>query len=472
MRASYLAPLVAVAVVVTACTSAPDALPTTTTTTTTTIVLNVRSTAESPVVVGTGVDDAVAEGLRSELDVLRSRAEQLRGLGFIGPPRIALLEPAAFDDRRNDYLTERFNPADLAIESRLLQLLGLAVTTDEVTTAIRQATAAPATAYYDPSAGELVVRAERAALDEGSRSVVVRELVLLLTDQYHSHAARAGELTAAGRLDEALALETLAAADAMHAQLRYVDGLPATERAAAVRSIDVPVAAAPETVAVQLSFAAEEGLPFVDARLADGGLAALDAAYEQPLTTELILHPDRYAAGEGVLEIPVPADDLAGYQVQQAGTMGELRLRSLLVGALLPGMATQTASGWGADRFAVLTTPEEIAFIYTFRGDTVRDAFEVAQAFLDHATWVMVLAEPVAAGGGVEFLGPAPVAPSPTDDEAGAAEGDEGEAPDTTVVAPPTGPYVFVDREGDGLVVVIASTVAAGRQLRGMVAIP
>jgi hypothetical protein len=304
-------------------------------------------------------------------------------------------------------------------------------------------------AFYDTTTRELVVDASSGDLGPGGRSVIVREMTAMLTDQYHDHSGRVAELTADGRYDEALALASLATADALYTQLRYLDGLSSDDRQAAVATFPVSYAPGPEFLADQLAFPSEAALAFVGWALTGGGLPALDAAYGPGLTTEQLLHPSRQAAGEGVLDIDVPEFDVTGYRVVDEGTFGELRLEGLLSASLTPGFQTQVGDGWGADRFALLAAADDIAFVYTFRGDSANDTYEVAQAFLDHATLVMGMAEPVSAAGGAEFVGRA---------------GAEGE--------PPDGPYVFVDRDGDGLVVVIATTTAAGRLLRDQVSPP
>ena len=131
-------------------------------------------------------------------------------------------------------------------------------------------------------------------------------------------------------------------------------------------------------------------------------------------------------------EIEVALD---GYRVADQGSLGEMGLRSILAEALPPDMLTQTADGWGADEAVTLVdnSAGEAAWVYSFKGDSVDDTVEVAQGFLDHAEQVLGQSALVA-GGGVEYVGD---------------------------------PYVFVDREDDGLVVVIASSVDAGRSAGG-----
>ena len=444
--------VLAFALVVAACTDDP-AEPATTAATTTTIGIDVQTEVESAVTVGEGVDGAEADALVAELDELRTTTEVLRGLGFLSAPQIVVLTADDFSQRRDAYLDASLDAPSLARDTEFLQTFGLLQPSEDLRATLVRASSAPVNAYYDEAAGELVVAAS-GELDAVGQSVVVREFVRVLTDQYHRYGARVGEYGTSGFGDEATALETLATSDALYFQLLYLEDRPSADQAAAAGVDAFGDAPAPAFLASELAFAGDVGLGFVAWLLQDGGIAALDAAYgAERLTTEHLYHPARFAAGEGVLEIPEPVAEVEGYGVHDAGTMGELGLRSLLSAALSPGMLTQTADGWGADRFVMLADLDDVALVYTYRGDSIDDTVEVAQAFLDHAAFVMQMAEPRAVAGGIEYVGLAD-APPP-------AEG-----------AAPPGPYVFVDRSGDGLVVIVSEDPATGAELRNQVSAP
>jgi hypothetical protein len=305
--------------------------------------------------------------------------------------------------------------------------------------------AGPAVAVYDPAAEELVVSASADPWGPHQRSVVVRELVRALVDEYHRYGDRVAALTAEGRYDEADALAGLAAADATFFQLVYLQELPEQEQAQAAAARPVTTVDLPDAVNVELSFPYEAGIPFIEALIDDGGLAGLDAAYgAEPLTTEHLRQPTRFLATEGIREVAPVAATPTGYTAADAGSWGEASLTALLTQALSPGILTQTVDGWGGDQFGLYEAGANIAFVYSFRGDTVEDAVEVAQGFLDHADFVMELDGPFEAGGGLEYIG---------------QSGSES-------------PYVFVDRDGEGLVVVIADELSTGRFLRDSVPVP
>lgn len=399
--------------------------------------------AETPpasVEVDAAVDGDVAERMLDELEDLKSTVETMRGLPFLDPPRIRIVTAEQLATRHGAAVDATLDRAEVDDNTRLLRMLGLLGSGQDLRALLAELAAETPAALYDPVAGALVVGASPDELGPTARSVVVRGLVQVLADQYHRVTARTGNLTRAGRFDEAAALGALFEADATYFQLVYVQGLPEADRVVVAGAAPAPPANLPSVLAEQLTLTAERGIAFVEAMVRHGGTGQVDAAYEAtPLTTEGLLHPERLLAGEPSQTVPAIELALDGYRVVARGTLGEMGLRSLLVDALDPEILTQTADGWGADHSVLLFGGADTAWVYAYRADSVDDAVEVAQGFLDHATGVLGLTEAVPARGGLEYSG---------------------------------GPYVFVDREGDGLAVVIASDVAAGQTLRDLVVIP
>jgi hypothetical protein len=96
------------------------------------------------------------------------------------------------------------------------------------------------------------------------------------------------------------------------------------------------------------------GLNFAVSLYQVGGFALLDKAFAHPpQTTEQVLHPTKYVAGE--LAIPVRTPTVPpGYKRVAQGTLGELGTRAFL-STCLSGSARvkAAASGWGGDAYAV-----------------------------------------------------------------------------------------------------------------------
>lgn len=83
------------------------------------------STAAPTVTVGAGVDPEVADRLVGEVDDLITATEQLRGLEFLATPTITILSTAELADRVAADVADELVPEDLAVDTRVYQLLGL-----------------------------------------------------------------------------------------------------------------------------------------------------------------------------------------------------------------------------------------------------------------------------------------------------------------------------------------------------------
>ncbi|MBM3121584.1 MAG: hypothetical protein FJZ97_05285 [Chloroflexi bacterium] len=139
-------------------------------------------------------------------------------------------------------------------------------------------------------------------------------------------------------------------------------------------------------ISAWLGFPAEAGLAFVRTRYLAGGWAAVDAAHaDPPLSSEQILHPERYP--KDAPRSP-DLDDLSpalgdGWTTTDSGVLGEWRTLLALRAYLEPDEAEKAAAGWGGDRYAILAGPASgaAAWLLLTRWDTVRDAHEFFGAF-------------------------------------------------------------------------------------------
>lgn len=145
-------------------------------------------------------------------------------------------------------------------------------------------------------------------------------------------------------------------------------------------------AGVPDILTRELTFPYEAGLAFVLAIWNEGGWEAVNAAFANPPTTsEQIIHPAKYLAGEGMAEIGATAsiDDAAWVQTWQT-SLGEFYLREFLLSlGALTGSANRTAAGWGADSYAVWRNGDQRAFSLRLIFDTEADLQEFVDLFDD-----------------------------------------------------------------------------------------
>ncbi len=133
-----------------------------------------------------------------------------------------------------------------------------------------------------------------------------------------------------------------------------------------------------------------DGQNFVETLIAEGGYELLNEAYTNPpVSTEHILHPERYLAGDMPVEVTladVTPEAVADWERVYDRRLGEYYLRYYLDRHLGALDAMTAASGWGGDRYHIYYNPqtEERAFVMKIVWDTAQDADEFAQAMAEY----------------------------------------------------------------------------------------
>ena len=130
-------------------------------------------------------------------------------------------------------------------------------------------------------------------------------------------------------------------------------------------------ARAPLVVREALIFPYLDGAEFMHWWETRGPKDTLPYGPRMPVSTEQILHPDRYARGDTPVALAFPADSAVVYE----DALGESEIRVLL--AALAGsdeVQTVVPLGWGGDRFRVYRTPRGPALVWYAVWDDQRSA--------------------------------------------------------------------------------------------------
>jgi hypothetical protein len=233
--------------------------------------------------------------------------------------------------------------------------------------------------FYAVETEEIHVVSDSYSAGAWERLVYAHEFGHALQDQHFDLEKLGLDLTGApGQTDRLLALQALIEGDAELIEASYQETY--FTQADTVELWNVSHAAftwadsdAPVLDALS-SFPYDDGEAFVRALYDEGGWPAVDAAYANPPTsTEQILHPERYLAGDGrgvlgdgrgvlgdgrgvlggaplPLTLPPLTGTLGGgYRLIYADTMGELLLRLHLENQIPAAQAAVAAAGWGGD---------------------------------------------------------------------------------------------------------------------------
>ena len=265
--------------------------------------------------------------------------------------------------------------------------------------------------FYDPETAEFVVVSDGALLDPAAQWTHAHEFVHALQDQHYDLEALTDEALDS---EARAAVRALAEGEAELVQSLYLfdNDFFTEEEIEAIRNntggeeqADL-LNTVPPVLINDMIFPYTAGVDFVVELYREGGFAAIDAAWANPpRSTEHILHPDRYLAGDApqiVALAPLTATLGAGWELVDEDIMGEFYLRQYLAQQLPASAVGRAAAGWGGDRYAVYHNAAAGALVMALRlvWDTPADAQEFAAAYADYpAALLGVVATPQPDGG-------------------------------------------------------------------------
>jgi hypothetical protein len=248
--------------------------------------------------------------------------------------------------------------------------------------------------YYDPETAEFVVVNDGTLLDPAAQWTHAHEVVHALQDQYYDLDALSDD---AFDSEYRAAVRALAEGDADLVQYLYLfegDYFTQDEIDAIINdpelAADDSLNDFPPVLINNLSFPYTSGVEFVVDLYREGGFAAIDAAWaDPPRSTEHILHPDRYRAGDApqIVSLPPLTTTLGvGWELLDEDVLGEFFLREYLVQQLSETTVDRLATGWGGDRYAVYWNEADEGLVMALRlvWDTPEDAQQFAAAYPDY----------------------------------------------------------------------------------------
>ena len=320
--------------------------------------------------------------LQQLVDSLRGRVEQAARLTFRTPPRSALRSREQVRQYLLAKLDEELPPQRMRGLESAYRLFGLLPDTLELRDLLLDLYAEQVAGYYDPDSAMLfgVAGAGRDEL----RLVLAHEMVHALQGEYLpldsilKATANNDRLTAAQAVLEGQA--TLASIEVL-APGRHVTETPQfwemyRDQVREKQSLMPVFARAPLVVREALIFPYLDGAEFMYWWNTSGPRDTMPYGRRMPVSTEQILHPERYARGDEPVMLGFAADSGVLYE----DVLGENEVRVLLaslagsqeVGAVAP-------LGWGGDRFRVYDSPAGPALVWYVVWDDQRAAERFAR---------------------------------------------------------------------------------------------
>jgi hypothetical protein len=240
---------------------------------------------------------------------------------------------------------------------------------------------------YNSETGEILTLGAGEGLTAYAEIVMAHEYTHALQDQHWGFdQIRPEDLDA----DAALASLSLTEGDAEVVRTLYMLNHMTRQRIQEAILSETDTPQPPDTIPAYvlevMIFPYLQGAEFVAALYQRGGFDAINAAYDDPpLSSEQILHPEKYFGSERDNPVPIEMPDLSaalgeGWTERDNDTLGELDLRIMLRdnGA---ANAEQAAAGWGGGRYAFYMNSGSGIIVNRIAWDTPEDMAEFDSAF-------------------------------------------------------------------------------------------
>ncbi|TET97134.1 MAG: hypothetical protein E3J30_09810 [Anaerolineales bacterium] len=332
--------------------------------------------------------------LRSQMAEIESQVIQLRGLLPSESVSRSLLTSDQLRERViQDFLGD-YNHEDALQDVRLLSLLGLIEPGIDLWQLYADLLTEQVAGFYDTEADGMIVICG-SGFGGIERLTYTHEYTHALQDQtydirdglqYNNDACDTDS-------ERCFAIQALIEGDATLLQEQWLRTFAGDEDRSDLleffADFDMPVFDnAPPYIQSELTFPYFWGLHFVRSLYLEGGWAAVDTAYQNPpLSSEQILHPERYPKDSPVdLVSPNASDEInSDWEKTVHDVLGEWATRMVLNEYLPIDQASLAAEGWGGDLLLFFYQEKGVeALVLITQWDTMRDAHEFSAAFHDY----------------------------------------------------------------------------------------
>ena len=348
-------------------------------------------------------ESSALDGLLARTDAIAKEVAKIRGLPLKKKIPKEVVDKVELRARLLVMSAEEKTQRETAAEGLALARWGMIPLATDYAALLVDLLTEQVAGYYDPKTKMLSI--SRSAGDDPAWAelVLAHEIDHGLQDQafdlekFEDLPPTEGDASAARRaLVEgdgiALMIEVMLARQGTSAPWSNPDVTQAIEKAMTVPGNGDALDKAPLAIRDSLIFPYRAGLSFVAALRRRQPWSAVDAAYvKPPSSTEQIIHPERYLAGDEPVRVELRAPPvLRDFAIVHDSVWGELSFDLFLRShGIAPSVASVAAEGWGGDRVITLARPRETGSdrgplraigIARTEWDSEPDAIEAAEA--------------------------------------------------------------------------------------------
>jgi hypothetical protein len=330
-----------------------------------------------------------AERLKRLADEITGQVARLRGLALKRPMARGVLSRAEIRKKLDERLAKEFPKAEIATEGMVLKRLGLIPADADYLKLVLDLLTDQVVGFYDPAKRQLYI-ADWMPLDM-QRPALAHEITHGLQDQHFDLRKFTAGLK--GNADRQLARAALVEGDGTGVMLEFALGVDLGSLPPGVMGMLKPLMQSfssptfqrtPRFLREVLIFPYTAGLEFIATLRRRLAWSKINAFYlRPPESTEQVLHPEKFLAGERPLLItPRPLPALKGSREVWQDTLGEAQLRLYLEQHVDKERAATAAAGWGGDRAVAYQIPGRagVTVVQYSAWDGEQDAIEFEEA--------------------------------------------------------------------------------------------
>jgi hypothetical protein len=342
------------------------------------------------------------EGL-AKLHQVRDLAAEVRGIGpceKVNEGTLTREELTAYYEENKSQISDK-DRKDLETSNKVLRLLHLIGPEVDLLESVTGMESSEVVGMYSYDEDELIL------VTDGATDLDIDDEVTLAHEYVHCFQDAAFDFKRLDKLEEkedknkanteySTAIEALMEGDATISSISYAgaklgeqgftDWINGVKQASSGGEKD----SYPPFLERSFAFPYDQGTDFALYLWQKGGWEELNKAYDNPpSTTEQILHPEKYLAGEKAEDLKLPdlSDDLGkGWKQSDDDVFGEFDVYNYLLTLLGDeGLASRAAAGWGGGRMAAYSNkddPERVLVHIVLTWDTPTDANEFLIAYL------------------------------------------------------------------------------------------
>lgn len=329
------------------------------------------------------------DALLKKADAIAAKVATLRGLAQKRPIKRGVMQKDQIRARLLERIDQEYSATELAAEELVMKRLGLLPADADYKQLVIELLTNQIAGFYDPADRQLYIAGwqESGIAAMGADMLMAHEIVHALQDQHFD--LRAFMKPDKRNSDASVARQALVEGDGTALMLEYVlsdMGMPApwadenlvsTMGAQMSGAVAGELGQAPVVLREGLIFPYLKGLAFIAHFRKLNPWSRVDAIYKKPpLSTEHILHPEKYESYERPIEISITGRalrSLPGHTAIYDNVIGELGLTVFLrqhtdqagqkgqndktdkTAAALLARAERATSGWGGDRLLLLS---------------------------------------------------------------------------------------------------------------------